>query len=247
MSTDYKLSETERRTLDDARRLLGDNLADFLLSGLGLAEISHRRAFAARSTSRHSWGVTYRFEMVNESGLAAGREPFVLAALLGLLQEGQPPEGGLIFRQCEILENLGWADATGSRKFVKQALEKYLLTAYCLVDETLPRGKRIHQGYAGFGRLLVSYETTSTPRPVYRIDPEKSARIHFPPGFIPENFFRQQALPRRRISETPRAPTRTPSHPREAHAHGEAHAGAHYRRTDRPPRFLKRGLPNAHR
>lgn len=126
MSTDYKLSETERRALDDARRLLGDNLTDFLLSGLGEAEISHRRAFAARSTSRHSWGVTYRFEMVNESGLAAGREPLVLAALLGLLQEDQPPEGGLVFRECKVIESLGWPDTAESRKLVKQALEKYL-------------------------------------------------------------------------------------------------------------------------
>jgi hypothetical protein len=188
MSTDYKLSETEHRALDDARRLLGGNLVDFLLSGLGETEICHRRAFTARSTSRHSWGVTYRFEMLNESGLAAGREPLVLAALIGLLHEDLPPEGGLVFRECEVLESLGWPDAAESRKFVKQALEKYLSTAYYLVDKTLPRVERILDGYAGFGRLLVSYETNSTPRSVYRIDPERRARIQFPPGFITEIF-----------------------------------------------------------
>jgi hypothetical protein len=76
MRSNFILTEAEQKVLDTVRQLLGSNLADYLLSGLGETNIAHCRAFIAQSTSRHSANVIYQFDIINESeqGLPMERE-----------------------------------------------------------------------------------------------------------------------------------------------------------------------------
>ena len=186
MTGGYKLSEAERDTLGSARRLLGDNLADFLLSGLGETETTRRRTFAACSVGLRADSFSYQFEADGdpERGLPAGREPLVMAALLGLLRERQSPDGRVNIREAELLERLGWSATDDAGRVIKQSLEKYLATAYYLIDETLPEGERLYGRYAGFRRLIISYETNSTLRPLHRVNPPRMTGVQFLPEFI---------------------------------------------------------------
>jgi hypothetical protein len=162
MESKYDLSEAEQSAIDSATRLLGPNLADYLLSGLGEEHQTYRRVFTARGPSRQSDNTLYQFEMINESeqGLPAGRDPLVLAALLDKLWKQQPQNGTLRFHESEVMEKLGWPSSAESKSQVKNALEKYLITALCLVDPTAGEDERVFGHYARFTRLLVSYETT---------------------------------------------------------------------------------------
>jgi hypothetical protein len=186
MNDRFKLSEAERDTLGRARRLLGDNLADFLLSGLGETDTARRRTFAVCGVSPRADSFAYRFEAVGntELGLTFGRETLVLAALLELLLERQPGDGKVNFREGEVLERLGWPAADDSARVIKQSLGKYLATAYYLIDETLPREERLYGRYAGFRRLIISYETNSTVRPLHRVNPPRMTGVQFLPEFI---------------------------------------------------------------
>jgi hypothetical protein len=78
MSTKFSLTDTEWKVVGEIRRLLGPNLANYLLSGLGEAGAVHCRAFTTLSAPSHAEEVTYRFEMRDESGrkgLPAGHDP----------------------------------------------------------------------------------------------------------------------------------------------------------------------------
>jgi phosphodiesterase/alkaline phosphatase D-like protein len=95
MDSNDPLTQAEHNVLDEARKLLGDNLADFLFSGLGESRIVHHRSFTAKSMLGQADEITYHFEMINDSelGLPIGRDPLVLATLLDILLVGAPASG----------------------------------------------------------------------------------------------------------------------------------------------------------
>jgi hypothetical protein len=181
MNPDFKLTETEQKVLTETRHLFGSNLADYLHSGLGEANITHCRAFTAQLTSPQGEDVTYRFEVRNDSarGLPSGREPLVMAVLLNLFRERQPMDDSVTFRPSDVLEKLGWPQTTDTQLLIKQALEKYVSTAYCLVDPTVSEDKRGSGLYAVFMRLLVGYETTSKLLPQKRTDQQRFIKVEF--------------------------------------------------------------------
>jgi hypothetical protein len=161
ISSSFNATEAEQKVLDEVVQVLGFNLADYLLSGLGGTGITHHRAFTARSAARHSEDVVYQFEMIGESeqGLTRGRDPLVLAVLLSELATHQPINNNLRFSESEISERLGWPASGDSKLLVKRALERYLLTGFYLLDPTLREEERIFERFARFRRLLVSCET----------------------------------------------------------------------------------------
>lgn len=66
MSNNYVPTEAESDLLDTARRVLGVNLSEFLLSGLGEPH-QPRRLYTARSVRAHGSGLTYRLEAISET------------------------------------------------------------------------------------------------------------------------------------------------------------------------------------
>jgi hypothetical protein len=181
MSYGFNPTETEQKVLTETRHLFGSNLADYLVSGLGETNITHCRAFTAQLTSPQGEDVTYRFEIRNESvrGLPMEREPLVMAVLLNLFRERQPLDDAVTFRPSDILEKLDWPQTKDTQLLIKQAIEKYVSTAYCLVDPTVSEEERGSSLYAVFMRLLVGYQTTSKLLPQKRTDSQRFIKVEF--------------------------------------------------------------------
>jgi hypothetical protein len=186
IDSNFNLTNTERAAMETARQLLGDNLSDFLLSGLGETQLTHRRAFTAQTISPHVDARTYQFEMVSESkqGLPIGRDLLVLAALLDLLCERQPLDSTILFHESDLLQKLQWSEKIDSKRLVKQALARYALTAYCLLDSTATIGEYSYVRYASIGRLLIGYETTATLLSRKNIEQPPLMRVQFLPALI---------------------------------------------------------------
>jgi hypothetical protein len=192
MVTNFELSAAECEAVAEVRMLLGDNLSDFILSGLGEAVISHRRSFTARSIQLDGEEIIYQLELVNDSelGLPMGRDPIVIATLLDLLWERQPLDSTIMFRQSDTLQRLEWNDNAESQGLIKGALERYAFTAYCLVDPALIKEEYCGGRYTSIGRLLTGYEMAS-PLPQKKMGQPRFAksesaftRAHFLPGLI---------------------------------------------------------------
>lgn len=186
------LTEAERGTLDTARQFLGDNLSDFLLSGLGETDITHRRVFTARNLPQYGDEIAYRLEMINDTGqgLPAGRDPLVLAVLLDILWEHQPRDGAILFRESDVLEKLGWPRDGRCQELSRRALENYAFTAYCLIDPAAG-GESGRSRFINVSRLLAGYEMDSPLYPLKRRGQPKFstseplfACAHFQPGLI---------------------------------------------------------------
>ncbi len=111
MSTPYTPTEAEHDLLDTARRVLGDNLFQFLFSDLGGAHRPRRR-FTATSVREHGHGTVHQLEAVGESekGLPGGRDPLVMAALLRLLLTRGKGKDEVVFREEELLGILSRPD-----------------------------------------------------------------------------------------------------------------------------------------
>lgn len=187
MSTPYVPTEAEHDLLDTSRRVLGANLSEFLLSGLG--EPHHpRRLYTAKSIRAHELGLTFRLEAVSETdeGLPGGRDPLVMAALLHLLWTGERGRDEVVFRDEELLERLSWPDTPESRNSIGEAVERYYSTAY-LRTSTEPLG-------AGGGerrtsqvqKLVPGYETTIEVLSGPPKERRKSTVVQFMPKLIEE-------------------------------------------------------------
>jgi hypothetical protein len=184
--SNFNLTDTEHSMLETARQLLGGNLSDFLFAGLGETQITHRRAFTAQTISPHVDARAYQFETVSESqqGLPIGPDPLVLAALLELLCERQPLDSIILFRESDLLHRLQWSHVAESQRLIKQALTRYALTAYCLLDPIAPEDEYPGARYACIGRLLIGYETTATLLSRKQVEHPPSMRVQFLPALI---------------------------------------------------------------
>ena len=160
MNSPYVPTEAEQDLLDFVRRVLGGNLSEFLLSGLGEPHKTRRR-FTARSTKTHKWAPTYQFEVVSdtEGELPGGRDPLVLAALLHLMWTAKAGRSEVTFRDEELLEKLGWQETKESRRSIEAAIERYFSTSYCVTSRELPRAERIEGRYSHVRKLVTGYET----------------------------------------------------------------------------------------
>jgi hypothetical protein len=187
MDTHYVPTDDEEELLDSARRVLGGNLTEFMLCGLG--ESYHpRRRFTATSVRTDRPGGTYRLEIVSESddGLPGGSEPLVMAALLHLLWTGGKGRDEIIFRDEELLEILSWPDTRESRSVVESAVRRYYCTAYRRTSrESLGEG----QGElisSQVQKLVTGYDTTLVSREGPPREARKSTVLHFTTKLIEE-------------------------------------------------------------
>lgn len=187
MNTHYAATEEEGELLDSARRVLGGNLFEFLLSGLG--EPHHpRRRYSARSIRAHGPGLDYQLEAVAESekGLPGGRDPLVMAALLHLLWTGSKGRDEVVFREGQLLEVLLWPDTKEARATVDGAVERYYNTAYHRTSrEPLGpgRGERVSSQVQ---KLVTGYDITLELREGPPKEVRKSTILHFTTKLIEE-------------------------------------------------------------
>jgi hypothetical protein len=186
MNSNRDLTAGERVILDEVRKLLGNNLANFLLSGLSESEITNQRHFTARCISAQESEITYQLEMINDSeqGLPVGSDPLVLAALLDILWERQPLNGKVTFRNGDICEKLQWPQETQSHALIKQSLERYASTSYFLVEPTVPEGQSRDTLHASFRRLIIGYETDAVLLPLKRTTSQRFIKVQFLPELI---------------------------------------------------------------
>jgi len=187
MSIPTVLSEAESDLLDTTRRVLGANLSEFLLCGLGEPHDSRRR-YTARSIREHGPGLVYHLEAVGESekGLPGGRDPLVMAALLHLLWMGERGRDEVVFCDEELLERLSWPDTPESRRLISEAVERYYCTAYRRTS-TEPLGAGGGERYSSCVQKLVpSYETTEEWLSGPANEVRKSTIVQFTPKFLEE-------------------------------------------------------------
>lgn len=187
MSTSYIPNEAERDLFDTARRVLGDNLFEFLLSGLG--EPHHpRRQFTATSIREQAQGLTHRLEAVGESekGLPGGRDPLVMAALLHLLLTGERGRDEVVFREEDLLGLLSWPDTRESRLAIDAAVERYYNTGYHRTSrESLGEG-RGEMVSSQVQKLITGYDTTLELREGPPKKVRKSTILHFTTKLVEE-------------------------------------------------------------
>lgn len=195
MSTPYIPTEAEHDLLDTARRVLGDNLFQFLFSDLGGTHHPRRR-FTATSVREQGPGTVHQLEAVSESekGLPGGRDPVVMAALLRLLVTRGKGKDEVVFRDEELLGILSWPDTRESRLAVEAAVERYYHTAYHRTSrEPLGEGKGEWVS-SEVQKLVRGYDTTEewevgTPK-----GKRKSTTLNFSKKLIerlsgPEKYF----------------------------------------------------------
>lgn len=187
MTPHYTPTGDELELLDSARRVLGANLFEFLLSGLGEPHHSRRR-FSAKSIRAHGPGLVYQFEVVAESekGLPGGPDPLVMAALVHLLWTGERGRDEVIFRDEALLGILSWPDTRESRVAIEVAVERYYNSAYHRTSrEPLGpgRGERVSSQVQ---KLVSGYEITvellsDPPKKTH-----KSTIVQFMPKLVEE-------------------------------------------------------------
>jgi hypothetical protein len=170
MNTPHVPTGAEHALLDTARRVLGGNLFEFLLSGLG--EPHHpRRRYTATSIREHGPGLVYQLEVVaeTEKGLPGGRDPVVMAALLHLLLTGGKGKDEVVYTDEELLGVLSWPDTRESRRSMNTSIERYYDAAFHRTSrEPLGPGRGVMVS-AQVQKLVTGYETTEewevgTPR-----------------------------------------------------------------------------------
>lgn len=180
MRAPYVPTEAEHDLLDTARRVLGGNLSEFLLSGLG--EQHHaRRRYTATSIREHDLGLTYQLEVIaeTEKGLPGGRDPVVMAALLHLLFTAGRVQDKVIYSEGDLLAVLSWPDTRESRLAVNAAIERYYNAAYYRTSrESLGegRGERVS---SQLQKLVTGYDTTLELRQGPSREVRKSTILYF--------------------------------------------------------------------
>lgn len=195
MSTPYVPTEAEHDLLDTARRVLGANLSEFLLCGLG--EPHHpRRLYTARSVRGHGPGVTFQLEVVSDSGegLPGGRDPLVMATLLHLLWTGERGRDEVVFRDEALLERLAWPDTPEARRSIGEAIERYYCTAYLRRSTELIGAGSGERHSSQVQKLVPGYETTVELLNGPPKETRKSTVVQFMPKLVeevtgPEKYF----------------------------------------------------------
>jgi hypothetical protein len=187
MTTHYATTEDERELLDSARRVLGGNLSEFLLCGLGEPHLPRRR-YTSTSIRKHGPGLVYQLEVVGESekGLPGGRDPVVMAALLHLLWTVGRGRDEVVFRDEDLLEIIAWPDTREARLAVEAAVERYYNTAYHRTSrEPLGAGKGERLS-SQVQKLVTGYDTTMELREGPPKEVRKSTILYFTTKLIEE-------------------------------------------------------------
>lgn len=171
------------KSIDFARRLLGEPLSELLLAGLGETKRMRRRSFTAYGISPNKDQGRYEFEIVGDSqlGLPRANDPVVFSALLYRLWDKQAEDGKIFFQFAELIKELRWPPNNQSRLAIRRAIERYSSTAYYKVDTELSAATSIYDHYR---RLLIAYGNTTVGLPIKRAAGQKKMFVQFYPEFL---------------------------------------------------------------
>jgi len=185
MSSSRNYSDAEYRVVETARRMMGANLSDFLLSGLGEPSHPSSRSFKAERTEGGE-EVTYLLKIVSDSdlGLPAGKDPLVMAAVLSLISERNDYGDDLALNTGSMTEALAWPASQTSRLTVEQAVERYCSAAYYMAmgaghEPVSPGGE-----YPHYSRLLAGYDIEREESAGLPTVESSSITVKFIPGFL---------------------------------------------------------------
>jgi hypothetical protein len=180
--TSQAMTEAEQDLIDFAWRMLGNNLATFLLSSsMGTLQ---RRCFTGRSASQYRQITTYKLEIVSEGDLPGGRDPVVLAAVLHLLLTRKTNQDEVHFRDEALLRLLGWPEAPESHLAIAQAIERYFSTTYYLARKELREAGQVEVRYSQLQKLITGFDITDERLTNAVEIKRKSTVIHFAAGFV---------------------------------------------------------------
>ena len=187
MNPPYIPTEAEYELLDTARRVLGGNLFEFLLSGLGEPHYPRRR-YNAKSIRAHGPGLIYQLEAASEGekGLPGGRDPLVMAALLHLLWTGPRGRDEVVFSDEGLMGILSWPETQESRMDIAAAVDRYYCATYYRRSRErlgLGRGERVSSQVQ---KLVPAYDTTLELREAPPSEVRKSTTVHFTTKLVDE-------------------------------------------------------------
>jgi hypothetical protein len=181
-----RLSAPELRLVNFACEQFGEQLSQFLLTGLGEEEISQRGRFTITYKcgensylERHVEVITYK-PADGSSYLPRGRHPLVLIALLHLLMNGtQGSLNTLRYEQEEVLSLLGWKDTRKARREIYDAVERYFKLTYQWKMNKSELASAKLKFFTANETMLSEYTSIDT-------EDGKSARVVFNEHFIEE-------------------------------------------------------------
>lgn len=179
-------SDAEYRVVESARRMMGANLSDFLLCGLGEPSHPRSRSFTAKGT-KGGEEVTYLLKIASDSdsGLPAGKDPLVMAAVLSLISARGGYNDEVALNTGSITAALAWPVSQTSRLTVEQAVERYCSAAYYMAvgaahEPVSPAGE-----YPHCARLLAGYDVEHEESAGVPTVESSSITVKFIPGFLP--------------------------------------------------------------
>lgn len=189
MSSYHTDSDAEYRVIETARRLMGANLSDFLLSGLGKSSHLRSRSFTAKGTEGGE-EVTYLLKIVSDSdlGLPAGKDPLVMAAILSLISERDGYDDEIALNTSSITEALAWPASQTSRLTIEQAVERYCSAAYYMVIGDIHEPASPGGEYPHYSRLLAGYDIEHEVSAGLPTVESSSITVKFIPGFLRDIF-----------------------------------------------------------
>jgi hypothetical protein len=132
-----ELSPQEQQVIAFTSKQFGEPLTQFLLAGLGEAEVGQRWRFIITYVDGEGARLKRRVQVITHepedgsSCLPRGRDPLVFLALLQLLVRGsQTPGNILIYDQEDVLRLLGWEDTGETRHRIDEAIKRYFLMTF---------------------------------------------------------------------------------------------------------------------
>lgn len=197
--TSLQLSDRERETLGFVLDLCGEQLSNFLLTGLGEHTASRQRRFTITFTrpegtlnKREVNVIAYTRGEVPNPSLPRRKEPLVMVALLRLLiDEHKMSSFTMAYEQEEVLDLLGWDLTEDTVLALDEAVRRYnsLHYKWALSKEELSaKGLAFYNGEASF-ITGYAYETDEVEGEVMRVSNEVTYAREFVRELIGRSLF----------------------------------------------------------
>jgi hypothetical protein len=184
-----RLTITEQKLVEFARKAFGEFITQFLLAGLGEKKVGRRWLLTLGFVRDGKAKLKRRVQVITHepedgsSCLPRGRDPLVLLALLRLLlQSDRAADYKLTYDQEDVLKLLGWEDTRETRREIDEAVRRYFLMSY---KWRLNRAELARQKLSSYMAMeSIISESENLDREEGRRLRRTSNRVVFNPNFI---------------------------------------------------------------